>query len=182
MKGFIHSNNHQQLPIVFNTLFFSSSIMSGDSPNAFTNENVFDFKEGRSSPAPTTSKDQNTSGYVTASVLVEPQKEKGKDKDKDKEDEDRPDFSTPTLNPGADKEKRRPSDADKTLELNDPRNEDSGKGGDKKEEQNLLNGGLDRLPNPYARSKAYDDEDSEEDTCIVNCIYYTMECCKCSIV
>ncbi|XP_044270206.1 uncharacterized protein LOC123014941 isoform X2 [Tribolium madens] len=157
---------------------FVCSIMSGDSPNAFTNENVFDFKEGRSSPAPTTSKDHNQSGVVTASVLVEPQKEKEKSKDKDKEEEDEPDFSSPTLNP-EDKENRRRSDADKTLELNDPKYDDD-KG--KKEEQNLLNGGLDRLPNPYARSKELGEEDSEDDTCIVNCIYYTMECCKCSIV
>ncbi|XP_015833470.1 uncharacterized protein LOC659636 isoform X2 [Tribolium castaneum] len=154
---------------------FVCSIMSGDSPNAFTNENVFDFKEGRSSPAPTTSKEHNQGGVVTASVLVEPQKEKSKDKDKEEEDE--PDFSTPTLNPG-DKENRRQSDADKTLDLNDPKYD-----GDKgKEEQNLLNGGLDRLPKPYASSKELGEEESEDDTCIVNCIYYTMECCKCSIV
>ncbi|CAH1366806.1 unnamed protein product [Tenebrio molitor] len=154
------------------------SIMSGDSPNAFTNENVFDFKEGRSSPAPTTSKDHNQS-VVTASVLVEPQKEKGKEKEKEG-DEDQPDFSSPILNPETNKENRRKSDADKTLEMNDDKYGDEGK--DKKEDQNLLNGGLDRLPNPYARSKEYGEEESEDDTCVVNCIYYTMECCKCSIV
>ncbi|RZC33518.1 hypothetical protein BDFB_013065 [Asbolus verrucosus] len=153
--------------------------MSGDSPNAFTNENVFDFKEGRSSPAPTTSKDHIYGNVVTASVLVEPQKEKGKDKDKEA-DEDHPDFSSPTFNGGADKENRRRSDADKTLELNDPKY--NSEKGDKKEEQNLLNGGLDKLPNPYGRSKEYNEEESDEDSCIVNCIYYTMECCKCSIV
>lgn len=149
--------------------------MSGDSPNAFTNENVFDFKEGRSSPAPTTSKDNNQS-VVTASVLVEPPKEKEKNKDRDKED-DEPDFSTPVLNPG-DKDNRRKSNAERTLEFSDP-NFDNDKSG-KKEDQNLLNGGLDRLPNPYARKETGEEE--EDDTCIVNCIYYTMECCKCSIV
>lgn len=149
--------------------------MSGDSPSAFTNENVFDFKEGRSSPGPTTSKENNQ--VVTASVLVEPPKEKLKDKEGEI---DEPDFSDPTLNPVGDKRNKPKSDDDKTLDLDDP-HYDLAKKENNKEDQNLLYNGLDRLPNPYARQKEFDEE-SEENKCMVNCVYYTMECCKCSIL
>lgn len=151
--------------------------MSGDSPSAFTNENVFDFKEGRSSPGPTTSKEHNQ--RVTASVLVEPPKEEVKNKESETTDE--PDFSDPTLNkPVVDRQTKPKSDDDKTLDSNDP-NYELSKKEDSKEDQNLLSNGLDRLPNPYARQKDFDEE-SEENKCLVNCIYYTMECCKCTIL
>lgn len=149
--------------------------MSGDSPSAFTNENVFDFKEGSSSPAPTTSKEHNQ--VVTASVLIEPPKEKVKEKEGET---DEPDFSDPTLNPVGDKRSKPKSDDDKTLDLDNP-NYELTKKGNNKEDQNLLYNGLDRLPNPYARQKEFDEE-SEENKCMVNCVYYTMECCKCSIL
>lgn len=148
--------------------------MSGDSPNAFTHEHVFDFKEGgRTSPVPTTSKDHQGTQGVTASVLVEPPQKDGEKK------EDEPDFSSPTLNPNSGE--KRHSIPDNTLELNEQKYE-----GDKreKEDENLLNngGGLGAKVHPKPPKQGNEVEEREDDSCIVNCIYYTMECCKCSIL
>ncbi|KAJ8948749.1 hypothetical protein NQ318_017918 [Aromia moschata] len=80
------------------------SIMSGDSPNSHQND-LFDFKEGRSSPTPTTSKDVGVQSgeVVQASVLVEPHRDDDAGKD----------LNSPILNSGSGE------DPEQTVQLDD---------------------------------------------------------------
>ncbi|XP_018570518.1 uncharacterized protein LOC108910414 isoform X2 [Anoplophora glabripennis] len=154
------------------------SIMSGDSPNTHQTD-IFDFKEGRTSPAPTTSKDaavQSGGEVVHATVLVEPEK----DKDKDKEDESK-DLNSPILN-NASQDERRSSDPDQTVQLEELKF--SGKDKDRREKRKL-NGDLDRLDGVWVPSRdPRKDVKAEEDdeNCTVKCLYYTMQCCECAII
>lgn len=149
--------------------------MSGDSPNTHQTD-IFDFKEGRSSPAPTTSKDATVHGgeVVQASVLVEP------DKDKDKEDESK-DLNSPILN-NSSQDERRQSDAEQTVQVDELNF--SGKDKDRREKRKL-NGDLDKLDGVWVPSREPRKEvksDDDDDNCTVKCLYYTMQCCECTIM
>lgn len=150
---------------------FSRSIMSGDSPNMHRNE-MFDFKEGRQSPTPTTSKDG--ANAIQASIIVEPGTNK-----KEEEDES-PSLVSPILNNAYDESRK--TDGDQTMRLDELSY--SGKKDDDKDEKRMLNGELDKLdgvwvPSNNTRKKSIEEED--DDKC-VNCLYYTMQCCECTII
>ncbi|KAJ8925188.1 hypothetical protein NQ315_001374 [Exocentrus adspersus] len=158
----------------------SMSIMSGDSPNTHQTD-LFDFKEGRVSPAPTTSKDvgvQSGGELVQASVLVEPAKD-------NKEEEDNKEMSSPILN-GSQDERRCSTDADdQTVQLDELHFSGSGRGEDRRQEKRKLNGEADKLdgvwvPNREPRKDTKAEE--EDDNCTVKCLYYTMQCCECTIM
>lgn len=145
--------------------------MSGDSPHA--HNDIIDYIDGgRSSPAPTTSKDIQpiSTSVVQASVLVEPEK--------DREDENS--LCSPILNNPSD-DNRDNRDPDKTVAL-DELNYD-GKKKDKNDRKKL-NGEADKLdgvwiPSSDPRKKPLEED---EDNCVVNCLYYTMQCCECVIL
>lgn len=140
--------------------------MSGDSPNSHTND-IFDFKD-RSSPIPTTSKDiavQSGPSIVTASVLVEPSKVS-----ECKPDE--PGVDSPVSSVPDDV-----SSPERTLKLDDTCNS-----GDQNPDKQP--NGLDKLDGvwipPVEEKKLGMNEDDEG--CAVKCLYYTMQCCECTIM
>ncbi|KAJ8985151.1 hypothetical protein NQ317_012803 [Molorchus minor] len=152
----------------------SRSIMSGDSPNSHQND-IFDFKEGRTSPAPTTSKDIGIQSgeVVQASVLVEPTKE---DESKD--------LNSPILNNGAN-EDRSSCEQDQTVQLDDLSYNGKGKGDKDDQERRKLNGEFDKLDGawvPRNDIKKNNKTEDDDDNCTVKCLYYTMQCCECSIM
>lgn len=157
-------------------------MMSGDSPNSHSKD-FFDFKEGRSTPPPTTSKDiaiQSSSNIpdgktdiVAASVLAEPLKEHGpgtnyvgvieghsdhhKNDDEILSSEDKP-F----------KDDSRPEAGDKN---------------DKRDSPKKINGTIDQLDGSWIPpADVKKDEDEEDDNCTVKCLYYTLQCCECTIM
>lgn len=134
--------------------------MSGDSPNAHTN-NVFDYLEGRSSPTPTTSKEANT--LVAASVLVEPSKA---------DEKERNSISLPGS------KAHDATDQSKLLKLEGKTEIDGNK-----EPPKDVNGSNEKLNAklvPPPNSVKGDNDDDEN--CIVKCLYYTMQCCECTII
>lgn len=151
--------------------------MSGDSPNAHRNE-VFDFKEGRSSPIATSSKDigvqSGNSGVVTASVLVEPHREE--------KEEDRVDLNSTTLNNTTETTDMLSIDAEKTMKL-----DDSSSGAVRKkssDDAKNANGEYDKLDGVWNKNepKKEDGISYDDDNCIVQCLYYSMQCCDCAIM
>lgn len=142
--------------------------MSGDSPSSHVTETIFDFKEGRHSPIPTTSKEPTPPrNIVTASVLVEPPK-----KEEEKEQESCP-FGSPVANNGDDVKADRGDEEP-------PKLDDSGGREDRKDELRKHNG-ADALDGKWVPPlDAKSDKDDEE--CAVKCLYYTMQCCECTIL
>lgn len=143
--------------------------MSGDSPHSHNDIEYID--SGRSSPAPTTSKDPQATSVVQASVLVEPEKN---------QDEDERALCSPILNNSTCDEKHNSQDLEKTVSLDDL--DHNGKKKDKNEREKL-NGDVDKLdgvwiPSNDARKKPLE----EDENCMVNCLYYTMQCCECVII
>ncbi|KAB0795908.1 hypothetical protein PPYR_09969 [Photinus pyralis] len=143
------------------------SMMSGDSPN------YLDFKEGRSTPPPTTSKEvlaqdahsgECKSDILAASVILEPLKNKEMcyiDVDNEprasKKDDD---IITPDNNA-----------------LKSDLKENCGKA--------ELNGLLDQtdasvVPSTNSEKKECDEENNN--SCVVNCLYYSLQCCECNIM
>lgn len=156
-------------------------MMSGDSPNSHGKE-FFDFKEGRSTPPPTTSKDiavqSNTaaaevkSDTGAVSVLAEPLKEHG-----------------PATNCigflDARSDSRNDDDIvktdDKCIKEDDRDRHEAGDKGDAPPHK--LNGSVDMLDGqwiPPADLKKQDEE--QDDNCTVRCLYYTLQCCECTIM
>lgn len=144
--------------------------MSGDSSNSHTND-IFDFKDGRISPAPTTSKDisvQGGSSVVAASVLVEPNK-----------DIEKPDELVPNSPASIIGEVENDfASAERTLPLNE--NQDSGDADPSNNKQN----GLDKLDGQWIHPKDEKgtQQPQEEENCTVKCLYYTLQCCECTIM
>ncbi|KAJ8938575.1 hypothetical protein NQ314_011434 [Rhamnusium bicolor] len=118
--------------------------MSGDSPNSHQND-IFDFKEGRSSPLPTTSKDVaiQSGEVVQASVLVEP--------DKDKEDDSKG-LNSPILNNSSNDEHCK-SDPDQTVQLDEMSYSGKRKGDKDDPEKKKLNGDFDKLDGVWVPSQ-----------------------------
>lgn len=138
--------------------------MSGDSPSSHTN-NIFDFKEGRVSPGPTTSKElacQSGSSVVTASVLVEPKKEESQE----------PLLCSPISNISDEL-----PTAEKTLKLDDAPNPD-----DKSNPSDRKLNGTDKLDGMWVAPEKKVDKGEEEENCTVKCLYYTMQCCECTLM
>lgn len=142
--------------------------MSGDSPSSHAAETIFDFREGRHSPVPTTSKDPiPQQNIVTASVLVEPPK-----KEEEKEQEACL-FNSPIANNTSEVKDER--DNEETMKLNDCNAYD-----DKRDDPRKLNGS-DMLDGKWIPAQdAKSEKDDEE--CAVKCLYYTMQCCECRIL
>lgn len=141
--------------------------MSGDSPSSHAAETIFDFKDGRHSPIPTTSKEPAPHNIVTASVLVEPPK-----KEQEKEQEACP-FNSPIANNTGDVKNERNNE--ETLKLNDSSGYD-----DKMEDAKKLNGS-DKLDGKWIPAQETKSE-KEDEECAVKCLYYTMQCCECRIL
>lgn len=142
--------------------------MSGDSPSSHATETIFDFSQGRHSPIPTTSKEHN---IVTASVLVEqPPK-----KDEEKEQEAAL-LNSPIVNNTCESVDDGKVN-EETLKLNDARGCDDGKGDVKKQ-----NGPADMLDGKWIPAPDVKQNDKEEEECAVKCLYYTMQCCECTIL
>lgn len=187
-KYYVSSNSREDSP--------TRSIMSGDSPNR---DDFFEFpKDGRSSPTPTSSKDVGIQSGIAgntvaqASILVDPKEQKDKDKDdkdKDKEDDI---LNSPTSNNSSHDEK----DNDKTLPLEDSfnpdkdRKDDKDRGDDKKDKNDKngdkkLNG--DRLDGVWVPTDKKSNDidfgnDKDDNNCLVQCLYYSMQCCDCNII
>lgn len=147
--------------------------MSGDSPHAH-NDIIEYIDGGRSSPAPTTSKDPQpiSTSVVQASVLVEPEKDC---------EESENSLSSPIFNNLTCDDSGESQDNDKTVPLDelDHNGKKKGKNNDRK-----LNGDADKLdgvwiPNNDPRKKPLEED---EENCAVNCLYYTMQCCECTIL
>lgn len=136
--------------------------MSGDSPTSHANEAIFDFREGRSSPIPTTSKDPiPPHSIVTASVLIEPKKA-------DEEKQDSAVLTSPVP-----KESKDEAIKEETLKLND-----SSGCGNPPEKAN----GSDKLDGSWIPAHDEKAADKEDEECAVKCLYYTMQCCECTII
>ncbi|XP_030766163.1 probable pre-mRNA-splicing factor ATP-dependent RNA helicase DEAH5 isoform X2 [Sitophilus oryzae] len=140
---------------------------------------------GRGSPVATTSRDvavqsgkgeDKAKGEVQASVLVEPGG--GRDKDKEEEGEEKF-FGSPTLN---NEEEDRNRDKDDERRLRD--NGDGGYGGKdrRKDDKFRKNGNIDKLDGVWIPKDKKPQNESEDDNCIVKCLYVTMTCCECSIM
>ncbi|KAK5642976.1 hypothetical protein RI129_009143 [Pyrocoelia pectoralis] len=145
--------------------------MSGDSPNTHTKD-YLDFKEGRSTPPPTTSKDvvvQNNVGeeckpeILAASVILEPLKNKELCYI-DVGDEHLPHKKNDDIITPEDKNVR-----------SDLKDEGDRKG---------LNGMIDQIDGNLLPPPALEKEDSdaENNNCVVNCLYYSLQCCECNIM
>lgn len=155
--------------------------MSGDSPSSHATETIFDFKEGRHSPIPTTSKDPTQQNFVTASVLVEPPPPPlppKKEKDEEKEQDGCP-LNSPIANNTSDVNDEHHGD-EETLKLND------GGGGcgfddNKRDDEKKLNG-PDMLDGKWIPAQDAIKNEKEEEECAVKCLYYTMQCCECTIL
>lgn len=179
------SNIFRQHVVLIVDLFLYRIIMSGDSPNAHRNE-VFDFKEGRSSPIATSSKDigiQSGSsggggGAVTASVLVEPSKETTEHN----KEEEHVDLNSTTLNNSSECDDMLSIDAEKTLKLDDSSNSNNSK--NNKDEKKNLNGDYDKLDGVWNKNEQKKDDgiNYDDDNCIVQCLYYSIQCCDCAIM
>lgn len=146
--------------------------MSGDSPSSHATETIFDFKEGRHSPIPTTSKDPTQHNFVTASVLVE----KPPKKDEEKKQEASL-LSVPIANNTS--EVIDDHGNEEKLKLND--GGDHGCDDDGKGVENKLNGPADMLDGKWIPAQDVKN-DKEEEECAVKCLYYTMQCCECTIL
>jgi len=156
-----------------------SAMMSGDSPNSH-GKDYFDFKEkeGRSTPPPTTSKDisvQSSSGgkdakgdIVSASVLAEPPKEHG------------PGTNFVGIIDGHSEHKN--DDEIVSTEDKPLRNDDRPEAGDKKDAPKKLNGTIDKLDGNWVPPAEKKEDDEEEDNCGVKCLYYTLQCCECTVM
>ncbi|KAF5292134.1 hypothetical protein FQA39_LY14089 [Lamprigera yunnana] len=145
------------------------AMMSGDTPNSHAKD-YFDFKEGRSTPPPTTSKDiavQSCSSgdakadILTAAVILEPIKEPYNnyieitDSKSNHSNED--EIITQEEKPF------------KNAHLADEENNER------------LNGIIDKLDGNWVPSSDLKKEEYD-DTCTVRCLYYTLQCCECSIM
>lgn len=146
--------------------------MSGDSPSSHATETIFDFKEGRHSPIPTTSKEQtNPHNFVTASVLVEQPPKKDEEKE---QTDDACLLNSPILNNTGSNVHDDVGNEDKSLQLNDVGNCD--------EKKKKLNG-PDMFDGKWIPAPQQDvKNDKEEEECAVKCLYYTMQCCECTIL
>ncbi|KAK4877709.1 hypothetical protein RN001_010215 [Aquatica leii] len=148
------------------------AMMSGDSPNSHTKD-YYDFKEGRSTPPPTTSKDiaiQSSSGggeakaeILAASVILEPLKE-------------------PCSNHVGviDSQSNHKNDDEIIAQEDKPlKSEHLTDEGDQKK----LNGTIDKLDGNWVpTSDVKKDEEDSDENCAVKCLYYTLQCCECSIM
>ncbi|XP_022904299.2 cylicin-2-like isoform X2 [Onthophagus taurus] len=170
------------------------SMMTGDdSPTANRKE---EFHFGRSTPPPTTSYFPKHE-HADIKTVAEPNKEE-KDKEKDKEEKDDVDISRPDANPEYKPNEKRENNerkdgggGDKGGDRGDKRKDkkDVGKGkgsgdNDEKEEESSdkkCNG--DRLDGRWIPSdaKAPPSDDEDDSNCTVKCLYYTMQCCECTI-
>ncbi|KAF5295495.1 hypothetical protein FQR65_LT10483 [Abscondita terminalis] len=148
-----------------------SAMMSGDSPNSHAKD-YFDFKEGRSTPPPTTSKDVvvlNNSGeakaeILAASVILEPLKQPCNNQL----------GVTDGGQPNHKNDDEIIAQEDKPLKSENLTDE-----GDRKK----LNGTIDKLDgnwNPNSSTKK--NEDDSDENCAVKCLYYTLQCCECNIM
>lgn len=141
-------------------------MMSGDSP---TTHDLFDFPpEGRRTPPPTTSKDigstEAKTDIVAASVMVEPPKGGDfvgvLDEDKTKDDE--------IL-----------ASEERSARIDGHQRDD----GDRKEATKQLNGNKDKLDGNWVPVDDLKKEDEEyDDNCAVKCLYYTLQCCECTVM
>ncbi|KAK9696121.1 hypothetical protein QE152_g32105 [Popillia japonica] len=149
--------------------------MAGDdSPTEKRDE----FQFGRSTPPPTTShipaKPEQSIDIKTA---AEPPKE---EKDKDKDEKDEIDVLRPDANPGynPDEIRKREEDEPRRRDKRDGDKDDRGKPEKKVDGSDALDGQW-IPPNKEAKKQPIDEE--EDDNCTVKCLYYTMQCCECSI-
>lgn len=169
--------------------------MSGESPTE--NKDYFNF--GRSTPPPTTSylparvdyEGTSTTDAATA-ALMDPKKDKDKDKDrsaedekedkekddKDKEDKDEKDKEHamgPGENPGGNKE------GDSSKDDRGDKKEDKGDKDDKRKKDENKNAANGDCANWKREPKVDEEEEEDDDSAVVKCLYYSMQCCECTI-
>lgn len=145
--------------------------MSGDSSNSHTND-IFDFKEDRVSPVPTTSKEigiQGGSTVVTASVLI--------DAKLDEKPEEFIPHSPASIIGDVENDF---ASAERTL----PINENSTCGEPDPDPVNNKQNGLDKLDGQWIHPKDEKgtQQSQDEENCTVKCLYYTLQCCECTIM
>jgi len=155
-----------------------SAMMSGDSPNSHSKE-LFDFKEGRSTPPPTTSKDiavqsgsstadAKTDVVAASSVLAEPPKEHGPGTN-----------YVGVIDPHAD---HKHDDDIVATEEKPLKSDDHPEAGDKRDVSKKINGMIDKVDGNLAPSSEKKQEEEEDDSCAVKCLYYTLQCCECTVM
>ncbi|KAI4472052.1 hypothetical protein MML48_1g08619 [Holotrichia oblita] len=143
-----------------------------------------EFNFGRSTPPPTTShvagnRQEHSIDIKTAAEP--PKEEKEKDKDKDKDEKDEIDVHRPDANPGynPDEIRKREEDEPKRRDKRDDNDRDNRDKPEKKiDGSDMLDGQW--IP-PKDAAKKHANEEEEDDNCAVKCLYYTMQCCECSI-
>jgi len=148
------------------------SIMSGDSPD----EPEYQYS-GRSTPPPTTSYlhhghshnkppsplvPRNVNKEDEKSDVIKEQEDKDKDKDKEMKDHDKDDIDSSTIRTSDKKDDKGRAD-------------DGSKDSDDKNKEKLSNG-LDAKWHPPPEAPP------EERDCVVDCLYYTLQCCECTIM
>lgn len=146
--------------------------MSGDSP---AESDLLGLGAGRSTPPPTTSymaARNEIEGAGDASTLLEQKEPKEKEKDTEEaNNENERGPIGPGENPGY-KE-------DDVIMRDDSDRKDCDKGGgrgDKKMSNGDVLDGAIKLP---LGAKV---EEEEDETCMVKCLYYTMQCCECTLL
>lgn len=161
--------------------------MAGDdSPT----EKKDEFHFGRSTPPPTTSHVATSKhdNIEIKSAAEPPREDKDKDKDNNKDNKDKEkesdgkdeiDVLRPEANPGynPDEIRRRDDDDAKNREKRSGGDRDRNDG-DKSVKKDALDGQW--IP-PKDAKEQYPEEEEEDDNCTVKCLYYTMQCCECSI-
>ncbi|XP_065161787.1 uncharacterized protein [Atheta coriaria] len=152
-----------------------SSIMASDSSPTADNKEFSYPAPGRSTPPPTTSyvsARQESQAIAIDQNIAKPIPEKEtddlKEKDAKEKEKDDVDMSAPDANPGYKPEERKD-------DKRDFKEDKGGGGGDTK-----LNGGS-KLETAFMLPLDAKDDEVEEESCTVNCLYYTMQCCECVI-
>lgn len=148
--------------------------MSGGSP---AESDILGFGAGRSTPPPTTSymaARSEIEGAGDASTLLEQKEPKEKDKDKEETDKDKEKEERGPMGPGENPGYK--EDDAIMRDDSDRKDRDGGgdRGGKKMSNGDVFDGAV-KLP---LGAKV---EEEEDETCMVKCLYYTMQCCECTI-
>lgn len=170
--------------------------MTSESPTE--NRDYFNF--GRTTtPPPTTSSyvpnriEYEDSGGTTseAAALIEPKKEKATTTDTEKEEKDKDDKEEKDKEKDDNKDERAMGPGDNLgYDKTDCRirDDDGDRRGDKGDKDGKSKDHNEKIPNGEFPSnfKTNNDGKNEEeldddDTCFVKCLYYTMQCCECTI-
>lgn len=143
-------------------MFFYSVMMSGDSTNP--HKDYIDFQDSRLSPTPTTSKDysapNSTNVAVAASICTTPINKPETTELLD---------GTPKMKEGTAAAQPNEEDIpDSTVCSSKP------------------NGTLDRFDDQWKKNNTQSvpgmQKEENEDGCAVKCLYYTLQCCECTIL